>query len=328
MRSSRLGVWLAAVCVACLSATTAEAQLPPRCDSLSSKPLTVPKYGLHGDSAHFVVTYRGNVTFRPEMPVDEDDRVTVHVLTPPELAPLLRVRRRSAFRPVGVINIAGDVAAALGAAIMTESKEGDPCDFRIVLTDFAPGRGEVEIAMVPGAGNPTGEAELGAFDFSVNPLYTGAFTLGPVRSELENPRFELITTAGGVVPTQTEVGSFRVFYTLFYTPFVWGKRDLEKPAKHFLHRINPSIGVTLNDMGENAMAGITVDLPVGVFLSWGIHAGKVAELDPRSGAKLGAPYSGTSVPTRRLWRSKPYAGVTVDLRVMLRLVKAATSTTL
>jgi hypothetical protein len=161
---------------------------------------------------------------------------------------------------------------------------GTPCDFTVELTDFAPGRGEVEIALVFVEGTSIKEVTIGTFDFSIQPLYTGAFSLGAIRSELEDRRYALASTPAGTVPTESELGDSRVLYTLFYTPFVWGKRDLEKPAKHFYHRVNPSIGITLTDPTDNAIAGLTVDLPLGVFLHGGVHAGRITELDPSSGA--------------------------------------------
>jgi len=109
---------------------------------------------------------------------------------------------------------------------------------------------------------------------------------------------------------------------------MWGKRDLEKPAKHTWERINPTIGATLQDTANNALVEITIDLPFGVFLSDGIHAAKVTELDPRSGALLGQRYAGGAAPTRKRWTLRGFTGVTVDLRAALKLLRTATSTTL
>jgi hypothetical protein len=196
------------------------------------------------------------------------------------------------------------------------------------LADFAPGRGEVVIERVQEDATSLKVKTLGQFDFAVNPVYIGAVSFGPVRSTLIDPAFAVVSKGATSVISQTNVGSSRVLYVVMYTPFVWGKRDTDKPAKKLWHRVNPVIGLTLKDITDNALTGVAVDFPFGVFLSGGWHFAKVSEIDSRSGAVLGEPFAGPSAPTRTRWKTGSFVGATVDLRVALKLIKAAATTTL
>jgi hypothetical protein len=82
-------------------------QIPAAAQNTCGKVREIPGYSLQGDSAAFFVTPLGQVIGRPNMPVDEDDRVIVYVLTTIPEAQTLRVRRLSPFRMPGTINLAG-----------------------------------------------------------------------------------------------------------------------------------------------------------------------------------------------------------------------------
>jgi hypothetical protein len=317
--------------LAVLCASTLVGAVSVEAQTLACGPMStddVVPYSPLGDSAAFVVTQFGDVLLRPPAIVDENDVITVHVITTDEVAPFLRVRRKSPIRTVGTINIVGAERASQNEDSAKSLASAQLCDLPVHLADFASGRGEVEIFLAKPKGASIEEKLQGSFDFVVDPLYTGAFSLGPLQSAVADPSFGIVKTATDSVVTETSTGKGRVFYALMYTPFVWGKRDLEKPAKHNWERINPTIGATLQDIGNNALVGVTIDLPFGVFLSDGIHAAKVTELDPRSGAVLGEHYAGAAAPTRKRWTLRRFTGVTVDLRAALKLLRTATSTTL
>jgi hypothetical protein len=287
------------------------------------QPLGGDGYSLARDSGTYVVTALGTVLSRPAMPVDEDDRIVLLIRTTKKQAPFLRVKRISATRVTGTISVAG------GENLHLDADDKTQCEVAVVLSDFAPGKGEVEIENVRiDEDSIVKTTSLGRFDFAVNPLYTGAFSFGPVMSSLKDASFSIIKKGSDSLVTQTRVGNDRLLYAVMYTPFVWGKRDLDKPAKELWHRLNPTLGMTLKDLLENAFVGVSVDLPFGVYLTYGLHAGKVTELDPESGVVLGQTYPGSSVPTRTRWETDRFFATTVDLRAALKLIKAVTTTTL
>src|SRR5262249_43974015 len=118
-----------------------------------------------------------------------------------------------------------------------------------VLRDFAPGQGEVEISVVSGS-DPV---VIGGFQFAVDALYTGMFSLGGLWTPLIDPSFTVSTVGGQSTIVQSEQGSRRFAYTLLYTPFVWEPRDIEKGPRSFLHRLNPSVGFVLNHPTDNVL---------------------------------------------------------------------------
>ncbi len=277
---------------------------------------------------HFVVDFLGNVYLRPEWPIDDRDRVRVTVIAKRDALAQLRISRHSAFRSVGTLNIMGSGIDA--SKLIPHSERGAVqlgCR-TVTLGDFASGKGEVEIAFIDAKG---AAQVVGNFDFAVNPTYTGALSLGAIRTPLLDPDIGLAFNGTDTVITVKSDGiqgedkdAHRILYTVAYTYYMWGRRDIEKP-RPFLQRINPMMGVVLNDIPNNFIAGATVDLFDGVFLHAGAHAGKVRTLDPHSGLEIGDEYTGkeTEVPIVRRWRTKFFVGVSVDLRAAVQLFTAA-----
>lgn len=277
---------------------------------------------------HFVVDFLGNVYLRPEWPIDDRDRVRVTVIAKQDALAQLRISRHSAFRSVGTLNILG---SDIDASKLIPHSDRGPVQLgcrTVTLGDFASGKGEVEIAFI----DDKGAAQVvGNFDFAVNPTYTGALSLGAIRTPLLDPDIGLAFNGTDTVITVKSDGiqgedkeAHRILYTVAYTYYMWGRRDIEKP-RPFLQRINPMMGVVLNDIPNNFIAGATVDLFDGVFLHAGAHAGKVRTLDPHSGLEIGDEYTGkeTEVPIVRRWRTKFFVGVSVDLRAAVQLFTAA-----
>ncbi len=91
-----------------------------------------------------------------------------------------------------------------------------------------------------------------------------------------------------------------------------------------LARFNPMVGVVLNDVANNALAGVSIELQPGIALNIGQHIARVNMLDTQSGAALGKPFANraASVPTDRRWTSKPFYGVLVDVRAAGVLLKS------
>ncbi len=267
--------------------------------------------------AQFVVTPAGSVVYRPGDRVDENDRVRVVVVGDARLVPQLAVKRQSAFRTPGALNIVGQ-----GSTLPFDFKAATGCDSTaFVLGDFAPGQGQVQISVINADGSQT---PVGSFDFGVHTLYSGVFALGAFRTELRDPTFGVTRSGGDTVLTQTGDGTPRVLYALTYTPFVWGRRDIEKESPWYQH-LNPMVGVVLSDIRNNAVLGVSADLVNSIYLQAGVHAGRVSRLDPRSGLRLGDEFTrpADEIPTVTEWDADWFMGASLDLRAAVELLRTA-----
>lgn len=294
-----------------------------------------PFYNEGLNSATFIVTPVGNVLRRPAPVIDETDSVTVLVLADERLIPLLKVYRKSAIRTVGAVRFIGEgtdlskVFRPQAERVGGDTTAAPPPRCRLesyVLRDFEHGKGEVEISVLTGKVDDDDVTQVvGGFDFNVNPLYSGAFALGAMRTTLDAPEYGLTANGGNNVISIRENGDFRVKYLLIYTHFIWGKRDVEKLPRNPLYRLNPSMGVVIDDIPNNWVGGITADPFEGVYLSYGIHYGRVKQLDPESGLHVGDVFTGQAdaIPTRQHWVGKPFFSVTVDVRAAAELLRMA-----
>jgi hypothetical protein len=248
---------------------------------------------------------------------DENDTLIVRVVADQRLLALLTVERTSAFRDVTSVQIvgAGETAPTLTrqAGLVAQCTER-----RFPLDNFAPGQGTVQISALQG----TQLTPTGTFDFNVNPLYTGMLTLGAARTRIVDPGFKLAAVDGQTVIAAGEEGDEDLIYTLFYTPFVWGKRDLQKRVPWYRH-FNPSLGIAPQDITDNAFAGITADLPAGIALTFGWHFRQVETLT--QGLAAGMPFAGSAdqLPTAEEWESDHFLALSIDLRAMVQLFQAA-----
>jgi hypothetical protein len=248
--------------------------------------------------------------------VNEDDSVTVQVVAEPELLRFIQVVRKSAIRTTGGVAILG-----ADVTIPAIQRHGTSCGAKtFTLRDFAAGTGTIEIQAM----SSQGPLVLGKLEFPVNRLYTGMFTLGPVWSWAIEPDFGVVSNGANQVLTAREKPHQRVLWTLFYTPFVWGKRDFEMSIPLY-KRLNPSLGLVLNNVTENAMLGLSFDFFNGFVATAGAHWAHVSVVDPQSGLGEGSVYTGdpSRLPTARKWVVKPFVGVTIDLRAAVQFLKAA-----
>lgn len=284
----------------------------------------------------FVVSMLGNVLRRPAVAVTEEDQVRVRVLTNEALANRLAIRRSSPARRTGELRIIGMSQGAVDPDLFAAVKAAavDPrCYVDVTLDDFEPGLGEAEIHLVTQTGTEITRIEIGGFDFNVEPLYAGMVSLGPIITRLADPAFEVATNASGErYIAQVESGRDRILYGLVYTPFVLGKRvsepALTRNLRSWLQRVNPMFGIVVNDVRRNALAGLSVDLPFGLVAHAGWHMGRTSEIDPASGLEVGSlfPFEEEgSIPVVRTWDSNGFAGLTLDMRVALRMLGLAGS---
>lgn len=281
-------------------------------------------YDARNDTAIFIVTPVGNVLARPGDVIDENDVIVVHVVGDTQIVPRLAVTRISDFRTPGQVSFLGEgeSIADLIKAARDSLAPPPPCvRRRFLITDLAPGKkGEIQLALV----NEKGErSEVGKFDFGVHTLYSGAFSFGPIRTELRDPEIGTVTRSGKEIVTATENGTPRVLYVLSFTPFMWGRRELEEPGPWYTH-INPTIGIVPAHVQDNAMLGLSIDVLNSFYLQGGVHAGRVRRLDTRSGIELGDEFTGTgNVPTVKEWDADWFVGLTVDLRAAVEFLKIA-----
>jgi hypothetical protein len=285
-------------------------------------------YNRRGNYAEFVTNVLGTVLGGPVsnkgQVIDEDDTVFVKVYVHPKLKPFMRVTRVSDTRTLGTLNIAGQ-----GSTLERHSDEEGVAreipmcvEFTARLTDFKAGEGKVRISAQIG----DEDKELGTFAFAVSPIFHGMLSFGPLTSDVVNDSFKLVDNGTDTVIAPAEEGSHETRYAVWYTHFVWGGRDLEKPPERWYHRINPTLGLVTNDLDEHALAGVSVDFGA-VVLGVGKHFARTTVLSRTSGLEVGDPFEGEAdaIPTAGKWESSTYYSVSVDLRAAAALIKAAFS---
>lgn len=307
----------------------------PELEAARRKYSTEPKDG-YSEAANrgvFVISPAGNVVFRPGPVIDENDEIFVVVVSQPAVGSRLTVRRTSAFRMPGTLNIVGAGATIPAEAFQSMSAAGQrmPCtEHRFQLSDFAPGQATVQVSVLA----DEGEVTTGSFDFGVNTLYRGAFGLGAFKTNLEDHTFGLVDVNDETIITRTGGAGPRLLYVVTYTPFIWGERDLEKErlgsSDFFTRRgpirsVNPTFGVALNDISKNAFVAASIDFVSSIYIHLGYHFGHITRFDSSTGVTLGDPFEGTvdDIPTVNKWAGAFTWGVTLDLRAATMLLRTA-----
>ena len=275
--------------------------------------------------ATIYVDVLGNVLAKTQASFDENDSLTVFVLGEEELVKTLKVARTSAMRDLTILRNIGEGTqiqrqAVGGAAPVCKMKGFEGID------SFAPGKGVVTISR---AKNDAVEA-IGTVELNVAPLYSGIFTMGVARTDIVNPKYKLVTNGSDNVIALGDASDTDTLYTVNYTPFVWGKRDLEKRmnGSNWYRHINPTIGLALDDVSNNFLVGVSIDLPRGVLITAGVHYRKIDVLSEESGFAVGDVFAGAAdaLPTSSKWDSDKFIAVSIDIRVMAQLIKSAFTT--
>lgn len=271
--------------------------------------------------AHFLITPGGSIQDRTTDPIDEDDPVFIHVISSEEnVLKSIEVTRTSATRTTGNISIIGGNVTGL----TLNRQAAGPCLHRTYeLGDFAWGEAVVDIS----ARQQAQRASLGTLRFTVNRLWDGILSAGPVWSPLTDRAYGLAPRTGhGNVIIETQNGGDDIFYAAQYTYFIRGRRDVEKPKPPLSQRINPTLGLSLNDPADHALIGVSVDSGQFVF-SAGLHAANVARLADGAGAAVGQTFTGTAaeIPVEKKWRTGFYFAITVDARVVNTLINSITA---
>jgi hypothetical protein len=273
--------------------------------------------------ATFIVLPNGSVLQRP-VNVDEGQTVVVAVYASKTVMGDLVVKRTSAIRTPDVFRvIGGDVDISKLQLQALTADRAETCDFhyQVLGDDFAPGAGAFEIRSF------TAQKAIGSVEFGVDALYSGIYSLGAMRSDAIDPDFYLSSDGTTQTIRQRNLGDRDVLYAITYTPFVWGKRSLQEspPLLHW-QRLNPTVGVVLDDVSDNFVAGISYDLGIGgLVLTYGKHWRRVSRLDPAANLAPGSTFPGTmeQLPQGKEWVDDTFVALTIDLRAAVGLFQKA-----
>lgn len=250
---------------------------------------------------------------------DENDNLEVYILGGSEdFLKTLKVERSSGARDPGIVRIIGDSQAAkINPATSFYENLNPKCSRKYEIDNFAPGEGVINISKYdePSKAN----VNLGSTKIRVNPLYSGMFTLGIVKTDLVERDY----TVENDVIIDKNTGKEDYMYALMYTPFIWGKRDLEKYIDWW-KRINPTFGISFEDVADNVFVGISIDLPANVLITYGKHFGKVSSIASESGLSVGDSFTG-SIPESESWEDETFVAISFDIRAITKLFSAQSS---
>jgi len=235
------------------------------------------------------------------------------------------VRRTSEIRTTVDLNIAGK-GIKLPALPEDRAQAGGipECEAQtFVLRDFAPGRGVVTITARIGDKS----IDLGSFDFLVNRLYHGMLSFGPIASRAKGIRYNVVDRNGtSVIEEETAASDWVKGYAIFYTAFLHGRRDFEKPLpKKLGARVHPTVGFLLESSKRNALVGLSLEGPT-ILVTVGLHMTEGQRLLGQPGLAVGSPFSRPAVelPTRRVVDSGLFLSLNLDLRAAAALISAIT----
>jgi len=310
-----------ALAVAAVAAGAAGGQTPPTLLSVLEDTSCVDSAtdSIPSGGPYMVVSRLGSVlAFAGTM--TERDSLRVYVLGPESLLRRLTVARTSGTREQGTVNVLGQTAVA--------SSRSRPAVCRSAgwtLRHFAPGTGQIEISALwpnrkdDGIGYTA--QSLAKPAFPVTRLYRGALLLGVVGTALRDPEYGLRVSpsdTGYKTIVYTARPGGRLLYALFYTHFWGSQRDIE--TDHCV-RFDPAVGLVLNDVLNNALAGLAVHYGYSFYLIGGAHVGKVHGLDERPGLDVGDQIRtvAAAIPVDTRFRVSWFLGGGIDLRAASRL---------
>jgi len=295
---------------------------PPKDDaSLGTLLATMCDERLVTTTATFVVTPFGRVVKQNKPRITDRDRIEVSILANTELEPVLTLKEGSDLATPSVTNIYGADLPIFKNTSKAGGKPIAPVPCRqsaaTPLGPFASPKGTVLIEAHVGIE----EKQVGSFQFQVNPTYTGAFSLGGGLTTAFSPSFEKAFNGTDTVIV-AHGDRHRFLYIATYTHYLWKPRDLSF-VKGLDPQIFPFVGVVLNDVTDNALAGVSLELQPGFALVFAQHIARVTVLDTSTGAALGGAFNNraASVPTDKRWTSMPFYGVVVDARAVAGLLK-------
>lgn len=158
----------------------------------------------------------------------------------------------------------------------------------------------------------------------VNPTYVASLRFGVGRSDFPLGKFDVVAGEGeepGEIVDAGDEEELRTFAMVVFYAWrfwehdpAWNGRDIEEePA--FAARLNPVVGVGLEDLGEEYVAGLSLEIARGldVFGAW--HFAKTKRL--AGGLEVGDPFTGEAqeLPLRDRWERGVMWGGSVDVRI-------------
>lgn len=267
-------------------------------------------YSEDANRADLVVADDGFVISRPPLPIDESDLLVVYVVGDPDVLETALVMRTSQARGVGQFRTVGDQVVG---TIRRQRFSGECGVARAELADFDPGEGTFRITTT----NPESRQSVTAdVSVRVNPLYSGAFSFGPVLTALRDRDYVLLADS---TVSESVSGEADGLYVLAYTYFIGGPYDLEKAD---WVGVNPMIGISLQNPLESVFGGVSIDIARGAaYITAGLHGREVTRLAGRADLEAGRqlPEGLTAVPTREIWKVDFFAGLGIDLRAAIGL---------
>jgi hypothetical protein len=270
----------------------------------------------------FVVSPIGNVYWRTPRHILRGDSVRIVIWGEKSLLPALKVDRTSQANTIVLNNIVGqavDLSSVRGVLQRTGKAITIACDtVTRRIGDVAPGQATATISLLPAG------TKIGSFDFTVYDTYTGAFSIGVIRTRVRNPSFGKSFNGTDTVVTETADRNDRILWVVNYTPFIWGRRDVTTDPPEWYQHLNPTVGLVLNDVPNNALLGVTIDFNTRIYATIGVHAGRVTSLDPNAHVSVGSKFANRSstVPTVTDWKYGLFYGATVDLEAGVLLIKS------
>ncbi|MFD3001457.1 hypothetical protein ACFS7Z_13880 [Pontibacter toksunensis] len=268
-------------------------------------------YSKENNSAAFVVDQFGTIYASPEDQIDDNDKVYVYTIKPQSM----RLK----------ISLTSPLRNPLDRFVLGQEEFDEESDDVIVynyersaeIKDFKYGEVIVSIRQIV---DENSLKDIGSFQFVANRLYYGAYHFGPIFTFLEDQEFGLVETESGNKIYVKDEQSPRIHYIIGFSPFIFGKKDIEKDVIS----LDPFIGATLNDLGDNALLGVSLGRPGFFYLLGGVHVGKVTRLEDTSGLKEGSPFDKqeNEIPTEDRWKSDFFIGASFDLQAALRIFRS------
>jgi hypothetical protein len=267
----------------------------------------------------------GRLLRRSAPEIREDQPLVVFIRGPRSVVSRMWAVRTSDFRTIGDFAVPGSDESVSTGVLRTSGTTGaDSCGMTRSLVENFRGGAKGEFALML-AGRAGASADtfvthtFGKGDLPVHRVYQGALSMGVVRTELRDPTYVLGARDSVLIETGA---SRRYLFTIFFTPYISRRRDVEHwRVRELLSYVNPTVGLTVNDVTHNALGGATVELPGGLFVSAGYHAGRVTRLVPGALAVGSVVHGGLSqVQTEQRWAVKSFYSLSIDIRAAALLL--------
>jgi len=250
-------------------------------------------------------------------PVDENDRVIVHIVGIKSFIP-----RADANAPTvePYVRVEGDLNAN-GPSSSAAAGEGVKPELAQMYTyAFGPFNKTVEISLsVPKDPYTSNTATFETVKIPTLPVYPlthfeAKFAL--LHSSLTDRSFR--KTNGRIDRIDNDTAIEPVFAVV---PFVhgWSGRILQFEPRTFWERINPMLGVGLDTPGKSYFVGGALTIGRGVDVVAGVNLKRASRLNP--GFSVGTPIAGDQVPASLDWQTEPFVGITFPSDVFQRVFR-------